>query len=142
MDTYNLKRFIKAQNECFDIVLYELNEGKKESHWMWYIFPQLFGLSKSEIGIYYSIKDINEAKAYLENDILRERLNMLVEILLNLKTTDAVKIFGFPDNLKFWSSMTLFNQTDPQELLYKKALDKFFQGRLELATVRMLEERK
>ena len=139
MDEYNLKRFIKAQNECFEYVYEELKSGKKQSHWMWFIFPQLFGLGKSEWSIYYAIKDSKEAKAYLENDLLRERLNLLVETLLNLETNDATKIFGFPDNLKFWSSMTLFNYVKPEEELYKKALDKFFQGRLELASIEILK---
>ena len=140
MDNYNLNRFIKAQNQCFEIVYEELKNGKKESHWMWYIFPQLFGLGKSEMAIYYAINNLEEAKAYLKNDILRERLLCLVDVLVNLETNDVVKVFGFPDNLKFWSSMTLFNYADPSEPLYKMALDKFFQGRLELATIDMLKE--
>ena len=140
MDNYNLNRFIKAQNQCFEIVYEELKNGKKESHWMWYIFPQLFGLGKSEKAIYYAINNLEEAKAYLKNDILRERLLCLVDVLVNLETNDVVKVFGFPDNLKFWSSMTLFNYADPSEPLYKMALDKFFQGRLELATIDMLKE--
>lgn len=140
MDDYNLNRFIKAQNQCFEIVYEELKNGKKESHWMWYIFPQLFGLGKSEMAIYYAINNLEEAKAYLKNDILRERLLCLVDVLVNLETNDVVKVFGFPDNLKFWSSMTLFNYADPSEPLYKMALDKFFQGRLELATIDMLKE--
>lgn len=140
MDDYNLNRFIKAQNQCFEIVYEELKNGKKESHWMWYIFPQLFGLGKSEKAIYYAINNLEEAKAYLKNDILRERLLCLVDVLVNLETNDVVKVFGFPDNLKFWSSMTLFNYADPSEPLYKMALDKFFQGRLELATIDMLKE--
>jgi uncharacterized protein (DUF1810 family) len=142
MDKFNLKRFIKAQNDCFEIVYEELKNGKKESHWMWYIFPQLFGLGKSQMSVYYAINNLEEAKAYLENEILRDRLLCLVDVVVNLETNDAVKVFGFPDNLKFWSSMTLFNYANPSEPLFKMALDKFFQGRLELATIEILKDQE
>jgi len=138
MEQYNLNRFIKAQNECFEIVVEELKNGRKESHWMWYMFPQIQGLGKSGTSVYYSIKDINEAKAYLENEVLRERLLYLVDILVNLNENDALQIFGSPDDLKFWSSMTLFNQADPEEPLFKKALDKFFKGKLDANTMGLL----
>ena len=139
MENFNLKRFIKAQDDCFEIVYQELKNGKKESHWMWFIFPQLFGLGNSDMAVYYAINGYEEAKSYLENDILRERLLCLVDVLVNLETNDVVKIFGFPDNLKFWSSMTLFNYVDPSEPLFKMALEKFFQGRLELASIEILK---
>ena len=138
----SLKRFEDAQENMYQIALKEIVNGKKESHWMWYIFPQLFGLGKSEMAIYYAINNLEEAKAYLENDILRERLLFLVDILVNLETNDAVEVFGFPDNLKFWSSMTLFNYANPSEPLFKMALDKFFQGRLQLATIEILKDQE
>ena len=109
---------------------------------MWYIFPQLFGLGKSQMSVYYAINNLEEAKAYLENEILRDRLLCLVDVVVNLETNDAVKVFGFPDNLKFWSSMTLFNYANPSEPLFKMALDKFFQGRLELATIEILKDQE
>lgn len=140
MNEYNLNRFIKAQNECFEIVYQELNNGKKESEWMWFIFPRIFGLGETTMDVYYAINSLDEAKAYLENETLRERLIYLVELLVNSNINDAVQIFGFPDNIKFWSSMTLFNYVDEKEISFKKALDKFFQGRLELATIEILKD--
>ncbi len=140
MKNYNLNRFIKAQNQCFENVYQEISNGKKETHWMWFVFPQIFGLGESDLAVYYAINDLDEAKAYLKNEILKERLICLVEILLKFETNNIVDIFGFPDNLKFWSSMTLFNQADPNEVLFKNALDKFFQGRLDLATIEILKD--
>ncbi len=138
MEAYNLNRFIKAQNDCFEIVYEELKNGRKETHWMWYIFPQIQGLGKSWTSVYYAIKDINEAKAYLENEILKERLLLLVDVLVNLEENDPLQIFGHPDETKFWSSMTLFNQADPEEPLFKKALDKFYNGKLDANTLGIL----
>jgi len=140
MNEFNLNRFIKAQRDSFEVAYYELSNEKKESHWMWYIFPQLVGLGKSDTSIYYGINNLSEAKAYMKNEILGERLNLLVDLLLSLESQDPVKIFGFPDNLKLWSSLTLFFFSDEENPRFKKALDKFFQGRLEMGTVNMLKE--
>ena len=140
MNQYNLNRYIKAQADAFEIAYYELSNGKKESHWMWYIFPQIVGLGKSETAIYYSINNLEEAKEYMKNEILGPRMNLLVDILLNLEETDPVKIFYFPDNLKLWSSLTLFMYADPSNPRFKRALDKFFQGRIDMGTVNMLKE--
>lgn len=140
MSEYNLKRFIKAQSDSFEIAYYELSNGKKESHWMWYIFPQIVGLGKSETAIYYSINNLEEATEYMKNEILGPRMNLLVDILLNLDETDPVKIFSFPDNLKLWSSLTLFMYAEPSNPRFKMALDKFFQGRIDMGTVNMLKE--
>ena len=140
MNQYNLNRYIKAQADAFEIAYYELSSGKKESHWMWYIFPQIVGLGKSETAIYYSINNLEEAKEYMKNEILGPRMNLLVDILLNLEETDPVKIFYFPDNLKLWSSLTLFMYADPSNPRFKMALDKFFQGRIDMGTVNMLKE--
>ena len=107
---------------------------------MWFIFPRIFGLGETTMDVYYAINSLDEAKAYLENETLRERLIYLVELLVNSNINDAVQIFGFPDNIKFWSSMTLFNYVDEKEISLKKALDKFFQGRLELATIEILKD--
>lgn len=142
MSNYNLNRFIKAQNDVYEITYLELLNGKKESDWMPYMFPRIFGLSMNETSIYYSINSIDEAKAYLENEILKERLMTLLNVLLNLETNDSVKIFGFPENLEFWSSITLFSQIAPEEVLFQKILEKYFQGRLELATVDIVKEQR
>lgn len=142
MSNYNLNRFIKAQNDAYEITYLELLNGKKESDWMPYMFPRIFGLSMNETSIYYSLNSIDEAKAYLENEILKERLMTLINVLLNLETNDPVKIFGFPENLEFWSSITLFYQIAPEEVVFKKILEKYFQGRLELATVDIVKEQR
>ena len=142
MSNYNLNRFIKAQNEAYEIAYFELLNEKKESDWMSYMFPRIFGLSMNETSIYYAINSIDEGKAYLENEILKERLMTLINILLSLETNDPVKIFGFPENLEFWSSITLFSQIEPEEVLFQKILEKYFQGRLELATVDIVKGQK
>lgn len=139
MENY-LKRFIKAQNECFEIVYYELMNGKKESDWMSFIFPQIVGLSKAESNFYYAINDLKEAKDFLNNEILGERMNILLDVILNLNTNDAKEVFGFPEHIKFWSSMTLFSVANPNNPRFKLALDKFYQGRLELATIDILKD--
>lgn len=140
MEEYNLNRFIKAQADSYEIAYYELSNGKKESHWMWYIFPQICGLGKSDIAIYYSINSLEEAKQYLKHEVLGPRLIALVDILLNLKTNDPVEIFYFPDNLKLWSSMTLFMYADETNPKFKQVLDKYFQGRIDMATYNILKD--
>ena len=107
---------------------------------MCYIFPQIVGLGKSETAIYYSINNLEEATEYMKNEILGPRMNLLVDILLNLDETDSVKIFSFPDNLKLCSSLTLFMYAEPSNPRFKMALDKFFQGRIDMGTVNMLKE--
>ena len=107
---------------------------------MWYIFPQICGLGKSDIAIYYSINSLEEAKQYLKHEILGPRLIALVDILLNLKTNDPVEIFYFPDNLKLWSSMTLFMYADETNPKFKQVLDKYFQGRIDMATYNILKD--
>ncbi len=136
-----LKRFVRIQNECIEIVYEELTNGKKESDWMDYIFPQVLGLGKTDEAIYYAIKDIEEAKDFLNHEILGERMNMLLDIILNLETNDVKDIFGFPEHIKFWSSMTLFSQANPNNPRFKLVLDKFYQGRLELATIDIINGR-
>jgi len=101
---------------------------------MWFIFPQIKGLGKSEIAEYYGIKDLNEAKAYLANDVLRKRLFEITETFLNLEKTDPITILGFPDNLKLKSSMTLFALAEPSSKIFQAVLDKFYDGKLDIAT--------
>lgn len=105
----SLNRFKEAQKEAFKEALKELQNGKKESHWMWYIFPQIKGLGYSNLATYYAIEDMNEAIAYLEDEELYTNLVTLCEVLINLDETDATKIFGSIDAMKLKSSMTLFS---------------------------------
>ena len=105
----SLNRFKEAQKEAFPEALKELQNGKKETHWMWYIFPQIKGLGYSTLATYYAIEDMNEAIAYLEDEELYTNLVTLCEVLINLDETDATKIFGSIDAMKLKSSMTLFS---------------------------------
>ena len=103
----DLERFILAHNKSYETALNEIKNGYKESHWMWYIFPQIRGLGMSEIAQYYEIRNLDEAKEYLANDILRNHLFEISQALLNLSTNDPLEVLGYLDNLKLKSCMTL-----------------------------------
>ncbi len=142
MKTYNLNRFIDAQLRDYPNALSEIKNGKKQSHWMWYIFPQINGLGRTEMSDYYAIKDLDEAKAYMQEPMLRSHLLEICEALLSLKTNDANKVLGFPDDLKLKSSMTLFSQACPEENVFQKVLDKFFNGVADQKTIELLKKYK
>jgi len=130
----DLERFITAQETNYHIALTEIKQGKKQSHWMWYIFPQIQGLGFSEMTKLYSIKDLDEAQNFLRHPVLGKRLMDICNELLQLKSNDAHAIFGNPDDKKLRSSMTLFatiNNTDP---VFQLVLDKFFKGEKDQAT--------
>jgi uncharacterized protein (DUF1810 family) len=134
----NLKRFIDAQENDYLTALKEIKNGRKQSHWMWYIFPQIAGLGFSDISKYYAIKDLNEAREYLKHDILGERLIEISNVLIRLDTNNAKAIFGSPDDLKLRSSMTLFSQISDAEPVFKLILDKFFEGNLDNKTLMLI----
>ena len=134
----NLKRFIDAQENDYLIALKEIKNGRKQSHWMWYIFPQIAGLGFSDISKYYAITDMDEAKEYLKHDILGKRLIELSNVLIRLDTNSAKTIFGSPDDLKLKSSMTLFSQISDAEPVFKLVLDKFFGGNLDPKTLMII----
>ena len=142
LKTYNLNRFIDAQLRDYPNALSEIKNGKKQSHWMWYIFPQINGLGRTEMSDYYAIKDLDEAKAYMQEPMLRSHLLEICEALLSLKTNDANKVLGFPDDLKLKSSMTLFSQACPEENVFQKVLDKFFNGVADQKTIELLKKYK
>ena len=127
-DTFNLDRFIQAQEKAYPYALKELKEGCKRSHWMWYIFPQLRGLGHSSMSDYYGISGVEEAKAYLENPILNQRLREVIEAILGLETNDAKEVFGGIDSLKLKSSMTLFDLASPNDV-FDRVLSKFFEDK-------------
>ena len=135
----NLDRFIKAQKNDFEIARQELQNGKKESHWMWYIFPQLKGLGFSYISNYYGIESLTEAKANYDNEYLKSNLNELIKILLNIESNNPTIIFGSPDDLKLKSSMTLFYLAT-NEKRFKKVLDKYYNGELDQKTLDLLNQ--
>jgi uncharacterized protein (DUF1810 family) len=136
----NLERFIKAQERDFEIALSEVKRGRKQSHWMWYIFPQIQGLGFSETSKYYAIKDIDEAEAYLQHHILGERLIRICTELLALRSNDASSIFGNPDDLKLKSSMTLFASANNSNPVFMQVLEKFFDGKKDDKTLRLLNK--
>ncbi len=134
MSTYNLERFIKAQEADYALALSELRTGRKRSHWMWYIFPQLKCLGHSPAAKYYGIGDIGEAVEYVAHPLLRAHLIELCRVLLSLEETDVLKIFDYPDNLKLRSSMTLFALAAPEVPEFRRILDKFYGGMGDSAT--------
>ena len=140
-DQFNLNRFIDVQDKAYRYALQELKEGCKRSHWMWSIFPQMRGLGHSRMSNYYGISGIEEAKAYLENPILNQRLRELCEIILGLETDDAREVFGGIDSLKLKSSMTLFDLASPKDI-FTKVLDKFFEGNQCNRTLKFFNEKQ
>ena len=147
--TYDVSRFKKAQSHSYEIALSEIREGEKQSHWMWYIFPQLEGLGFSEIAQYYGIKGIAEARAYLADDLLRMRLVGISQALLALDATDATAVMGYPDDLKLKSSMTLFllaaedggARYAKEAEVFRGVLEKFFEGEMDERTVEICGEK-
>jgi len=134
----DLERFITAQDTNYHIALTEIKQGKKQSHWMWYIFPQIQGLGVSEMTKLYSIKDLDEAQNFLRHPVLGKRLMDICNELLQLKSTDAHAIFGSPDDKKLRSSMTLFARVNNTVPVFQLVLDKFFKGEKDQATVRII----
>jgi uncharacterized protein (DUF1810 family) len=133
-----LERYVKAQETDYDTALSEIRAGRKRTHWMWYIFPQVDGLGFSETSRYYAVKGIAEAEDYFRHPLLGQRLIQISNELLHLDTSDATAIFGSPDDLKLKSCMTLFAlvpQTDP---VFASVLSKFFGGRMDELTVRLI----
>lgn len=138
-DIYNLHRFIKAQDAVYDRVLRELSEGRKRSHWMWYIFPQIAGLGHSAMAQHYAITSKNEASAYLEHPILGQRLRQCTRLVNAVQNRRIEDIFGYPDWLKFHSSMTLFDVCGKDNAIFREALDKYYAGRPDNLTLDILD---
>ena len=139
MAGYDLDRFKKAQAGDYALALEEINAGRKRSHWIWYIFPQLKGLGLSGMSDYYGIKDLEEAKAYMKDPVLRNRLQEISTALLKHKGKRASEIFGYPDDLKVRSCMTLFSTAVPEEILFREVLDAFFDGKADAKTLQLLQ---
>ena len=133
-----LDRFIRAQEYNYSDALKEIKNGQKISHWMWYVFPQIKGLGKSDTAKWYAIKDLQEARDYLNNEILSNRLEQICKALLDLDCNDAYKIFGSPDDMKLKSSMTLFEIASPENKIFKSVLDKYFNGERDQKTIEII----
>ena len=134
-----LKRFLDAQEKDYAIALREMRQGYKSSHWMWYIFPQISGLGISRTAQYYEIKNIDEAKEYINHPVLGKRLIEISQVLLKNESNDAALVMGYPDNLKLRSCMTLFAVVAPEHDVFQKVLDKFFDGKKDDATIAIIE---
>jgi uncharacterized protein (DUF1810 family) len=130
-----LNHFVEAQDPVYSQVLQELAAGQKRSHWMWFMFPQLEGLGHSAMAQKYSIASLDEALDYLEHPILGLRLRECTELVLSHFDRSANAIFGSPDHLKFRSCMTLFSLAAPDETLFQRALDQFFDGQGDPVTI-------
>lgn len=139
-DTYNLHRFLTAQNPIYHIVLAELRAGRKSSHWIWFIFPQIAGLGHSATAQQYAITSLNEARAYLQHPVLGQRLRECTRLVLNVEGSSAEEIFPYPDNLKFRSCMTLFSSAAPDTTLFNAALLKYFDGKPDQKTLDLLAQ--
>ena len=137
----DLNRFKKAQSFDYPIALQEVKAGRKTSHWIWYIFPQLKGLGHSGMSDYYGIDGLDEAKAYLSDPLLKSRLIEISQALLDTGKSDPSDVFGYPDDLKVHSCMTLFSIADPKELVFRKLLDQFYGGREDQGTIKILQAR-
>jgi uncharacterized protein (DUF1810 family) len=127
-DRYNLRRFVDAQASVFQEVTSELRAGRKMSHWMWFIFPQIQGLGRGPTAIEYAISGLDEARAYLAHPLLGARLKECTRMVLQVENRSAEQILGSPDDMKFQSSMTLFAQVSPADDIFLRALRKYFRG--------------
>ena len=134
-----LERFRKAQELDFCTALAEIRNGYKVSHWIWYIFPQIHGLGRSSTSQFYAIQDLEEARAYLQDKYLHNNLVTICKALLELKTNDALTIFGRPDNMKLKSSMTLFAYISDETSIFHKVLEKYFDGNMDQRTIKILQ---
>ena len=136
---YNLDRFIKAQEKDYDKAYREIKMGKKETHWMWYIFPQLKDLGFSQTAKYYGIENIEEAKSYYNNEYLRNNLISICKEIL-LIDDEIENIFGYPDYLKLQSCITLFELVDNNEKVFKNVLEKFFSNQRDTNTLEIIND--
>lgn len=136
-----LKRFLDAQQADYETALAEIRNGRKQSHWMWYIFPQIQGLGSTETSKFFAIRSIEETQEFLEHPELGSRLLEISNALLNLKENNATAIFGSPDDMKLRSSMTLFAEVDYADQVFQKVLDKFFNGKRDNKTLQIINNR-
>lgn len=139
-----LEKFIDAQDngysfdETYATALAEMKHGHKDTHWMWYVFPQIQGLGLSGTTAYFSIKDLDEAKDYYNHPVLGQRLIEITSVLLDIESSDPVQVFGIPDAFKLRSFMTLFKYAAPENDLFQRVLEKFCQGEVDYKTLEIL----
>lgn len=139
-DPFDLERFVTAQAPVFSTVMEELTAGRKRSHWIWFIFPQLRGLGRSATAEFYGIGSLDEARAYLAHALLGPRLDLCTRTVLAVEDRSLHEIFGSPDDLKFCSSMTLFALAAPNEKsIFRQAIERWCQGRMDERTLALLD---
>lgn len=138
-DPYGLQRFIEAQEQNYDDAFSELQHGRKRTHWMWYIFPQIDGLGMSSTTKHFAIKSAEEARQYLAHPVLGKRLHECAEIVLATTGRSAHDIFGSPDDMKLHSSMSLFAAVQGKESVFQQVLDKYFGGKDDQRTAGLLQ---
>lgn len=137
-DPYDLQRFVDAQAGTYDQALAELRAGRKRSHWMWFVLPQVAGLGRSETARHYALSGLDEARAYLAHDVLGPRLVECAGTLASLPETDATTVLGPVDAQKLRSSMTLFARADPEQPVFQEVLERYFDGEQDPATTSRL----
>jgi uncharacterized protein (DUF1810 family) len=137
-DRYGLERFVDAQRAVFEQVLGELRFGLKQTHWMWFVFPQLQGLGSSPMARRYAISGLDEARAYFDHRLLGERLLECTQLVTAVRTQSIDAVLGYPDNLKFHSSMTLFAHATQHHEVFEAALSKYFRSEYDLLTMQGL----
>lgn len=138
-DSYNLSRFVSAQQHSYETALSEVTAGQKRSHWMWYILPQLKGLGQSSMAQLYGISGTDEAWAYISHEILGPRLIAVCEAVMSVEGRSATEIFGEPDDMKLRSCVTLFAQVSNADSVFQKILVKYFDGQADRRTMQLLE---
>jgi len=137
-DRFDLERFVRAQDPVQAAVLQELRAGRKRTHWMWFVFPQIAGLGRSDMARRYAIGSAEEAAAYLAHPVLGKRLRACADIVARQQGVSALRIFGDPDERKFHSSMTLFAAVTPGGAVFQQCIDRYFGGRPDDATLARL----
>jgi len=140
MAPFNLERFVEAQANSYDRALTELRAGRKTSHWIWYVFPQMRGLGFSQASQFYGVSGVDEARAYLGHPLLGPRLRECVEAMLATNDSNAEDVLGCTDAMKFRSSMTLFAEAAPEVPLFSRALARFFAGEPDERTLALLKK--
>ena len=139
MNINSLDRFLEAQENMYETALKEIKNGEKESHWMWYVFPQLRGLGESEMSYFYGINEIEEAKAYLAHPVLSKRLIEISTALLEHRDKSIEDIMGYIDDMKLKSSMTLFAIASEENSIFNQVIDSFFDGEMDKQTIKHFE---
>ena len=140
LDHYNLTRFVEAQDLVYEQVCCELEEGRKLTHWMWFIFPQISGLSSSSTSIKFAIVSLDEASQYLDHPVLGPRLRHCTELVCNIQDRSAKQILGMTDAVKFRSCMTLFAYATTDNSLFVSALNKYFAGQYDVLTLEIIKK--